>query len=127
MIFSTEVARTATVPGCGLGVRATTLDDIRRRHAVQRLLLTPVRGDPGDQRGIAPLEYALLAGLVGIAVLGASFRFSTAEASLFGGIKQAVGQVAATLTSGTAGTGTGGASTTGSTGGTGSDDDGGDR
>lgn len=75
-----------------------------------------------DRRGIAALEYALLAGLVGMGVLGAAVHFSGAESSLFGAINLAVSQLSASA-SGSSGSGsggsTGGTSTNGtSTGGT---------
>lgn len=93
-----------------------------------RLLPSPGaagRACRGDRRGIAALEYALLAGMVGMAVLGAAVHFAGSESSLFGSIRLAINAATAAATS--PGSGSGAAGGSGQTGsGTGGSDDGGE-
>ena len=76
-----------------------------------------------DGRGIAALEYALLASFLSLAVIGGGVHFGQAEVGLFNGIGQQVAGVAAGLSqsgsvarSGTANAGGSGASGSGASG-----------
>ena len=58
----------------------------------------PGRGGVKDRRGIVALEYALLAGLIGMTIFAAATHFSGAESSLYGAISNAVTLITAPAT-----------------------------
>ena len=88
---------------------------------MRKLRLVPRGSFRDDRRGIAALEYGLLASIVSAAFIGSLIQYETAVQSLFGGFNLAITQISSSLGPGVAGTGAG----TGTGGGSGSS--GGDR
>ena len=74
----------------------------------------PRARNPDDRRGVAALEYALLAGVVAISLIGVVVHFAAAESALFGAIGNALTQGTTAPAPGGSGSGSG----TGSGGGT---------
>lgn len=123
MVFPTGSAVPAPpTSGTGLGLGTTACLDIPRRRAVPRLLPRLRVIGPDDRRGTAALEYAVLAGLVSVALIGAIMHFSSAESSLFGTISLVVNRVASAVASSGTGTSTSTSGTGTTTGGSGGGD-----